>query len=274
MSLLKRFARSTAGAFGLLLLCIVIVSAAVAPFLVSVGPFQIVDAPFLPPFGSHLLGTDSLGRDVGVGLVYGARTSLLIGGLATIFAVAFGVLIGGLAGFYGGWLDNALMRVTEFFQTIPFFIFAIVIVAILSPSLRNIVLAIGTVSWPPVARLVRGECLSLRNREFVQASVLLGTSDWGIMTRDVLPNCASPIIVTGSLMIATAILTESALAFLGLSDPNLMSWGFMIASGRTFLRSAWWLCAIPGTAILLTVLSINLVGEALNDAINPRLRES
>jgi peptide/nickel transport system permease protein len=273
MNLLKRFSRSASGILGLLIILVVILAAIVGPFVVSNGPFQIVDKPFLPPFSSYILGTDSLGRDVASQLVYGARTSLMIGVLATLAAVLLGVLIGGLAGFYGGLTDNILMRITELFQTIPFFIFAIVIVAILTPTLPNIVLAISAVSWPPVARLVRGEFLSLRHREFVQASICLGTSDFSIMTRDILPNCVSTIIVTGSLMIATAILIESALAFLGLSDPNLMSWGFMIASGRTFLRNAWWLCAFPGTAILLTVLSINLVGEGLNDAINPRLKE-
>lgn len=273
MKLLKRFSRSASGLLGLLIILIVIFAAIVGPVIVSNGPFQIVDKPFQPPFSNYILGTDSLGRDVATQLVYGARTSLMIGILATLAAVLLGVLVGGLAGFYGGLTDNILMRITELFQTIPFFIFAIVIVAILTPTLPNIVLAIGAVSWPPVARLVRGEFLSLRHREFVQASICLGTSDFRIMTRDILPNCVSTIIVTGSLMIATAILTESALAFLGLSDPNLMSWGFMIASGRTFLRNAWWLCAFPGTAILLTVLSINLVGEGLNDAINPRLRE-
>ena len=272
MNLLKRFSRSRSGILGLVILVIVIGVALIGPILAPNGPFQIVDKPFLPPFSNYLLGTDSLGRDVATQLAFGARTSLMIGIFATLVAVLFGVLIGGMAGFYGGWIDNVLMRITEFFQTIPFFIFAIVIVAILSPTVTNIVVAISAVSWPPVARLVRGEFLSLRNREFVQASICLGTSDFRIMTRDILPNCVSTIIVTGSLMIATAILTESALAFLGLSDPNLMSWGFMIASGRTFLRNAWWLCAFPGTAILLTVLSINLVGEGLNDAINPRLK--
>jgi peptide/nickel transport system permease protein len=269
----KRFRQSVAGVVGLVLLSAITGTALLAPVLFPGNPFQIVDKPFLSPFTGHFLGTDSLGRDMAVALAYGARTSLLIGVLSTLFAVGFGILVGGLSGFYGGRLDNFMMRMTEFFQTIPFFIFAIVIVAILSPSLRNIVLAISTVSWPPVARLVRGEFLSLRRREFVDASICLGTGDRAIILKDMLPNCTSPIIVTGSLMIATAILTESALSFLGLGDPNLMSWGFMIASGRTFLRNAWWLCAIPGIAILLTVLSINLVGEGLNDAMNPRLRE-
>lgn len=268
----RRFARSRPGVLGLALLALVVMAALSAPVFFPGDPFQIVDRPFLPPFGKYLLGTDSLGRNLAAGLAYGARTSLLIGVVATAMAVVLGTLIGGLAGYYGGWIDDVLMRVSEFFQTIPYFVFVIVLVAILSPSLKNIIVAIAIVAWPPIARLVRGEFLAMRNREFVQASICLGSSDAAIIFRDILPNCLSPIIVTGSLMVATAILIESALAFLGLGDPNVMSWGFMIGSGRSFLRAAWWLCAIPGTAILLAVLAINLVGEGLNDTLNPRLR--
>ena len=270
----RRYSRSRSGVLGLIILSGVVTVALLAPVLYPGNPFQIVGAPFQSPFGDFLLGTDSLGRNIAAGLAYGARTSLLIGVMATLLAVAVGAFVGGLAGYYGGWLDDGLMRLTEFFQTIPFFIFAIVLVAILSPSVQNIIMAIAIVTWPPVARLVRGEFMAMRSRDFVSASVCLGTSDAAIISRDILPNCLSPIIVTGSLMVATAILIESALAFLGLGDPNVMSWGFMIASGRTFLRSAWWLCAFPGTAILLAVLSINLVGEGLNDALNPRLRDA
>ena len=270
----RRYSRSRSGVLGLIILSGVVTVALLAPVLYPGNPFQIVGVPFQSPFGDFLLGTDSLGRNIAAGLAYGARTSLLIGVMATLLAVAVGAFVGGVAGYYGGWLDDGLMRLTEFFQTIPFFIFAIVLVAILSPSVQNIIMAIAIVTWPPVARLVRGEFMAMRSRDFVSASVCLGTSDAAIISRDILPNCLSPIIVTGSLMVATAILIESALAFLGLGDPNVMSWGFMIASGRTFLRSAWWLCAFPGTAILLAVLSINLVGEGLNDALNPRLRDA
>jgi peptide/nickel transport system permease protein len=267
-----RFFRNRAAAFGFVVVVLVALLAATAPILFPGNPFEIVDKPFLPVFGTHLLGTDSLGRDIARGIAHGARTSLLYGLIATIVAVALGTALGGIAGYYGGWIDDALMRVTEFFQTIPYFVFAIVLVAILSPSKESIVLAIAVVSWPAVARLVRGEFLSMRGREFVQASVVLGMGDLAIIFRQILPNTLSPIIVAASLMVASAILIESALSFLGLGDPNTMSWGFMIGAGRSFLRDAWWLCAIPGIAILLTVLAINLVGEGLNDALNPRLR--
>jgi peptide/nickel transport system permease protein len=268
----RRFARNRGAVLGLFILAGVILLALAAPLLYPGSPFRVVAKPFLPPLGPYPLGTDVLGRDVAAGLAHGARTSLLIGLLTSIVAVLVGTLIGGFAGYHGGWVDDTLMRVTEFFQTIPTFIFAIVLVAILTPSIKSIIIAISAVTWPPVARLVRGEFLAMRNREFVLASICLGMSDLRVIFRQILPNCLSPIIVTGSLMVATAILIESALSFLGLGDPNLMSWGFMIGSGRTFLRTAWWLCAIPGIAILLTVLGINLVGEGLNDSLNPRLR--
>ena len=267
-----RFVRNRAAGGGLVFLGFVVLLAATAPLLFPQNPFSIVDKPFQPPFGAHLLGTDSLGRDIAAGIAHGARASLLVGLVATVCAVAIGTVLGGLAGYYGGWVDDALMRLTEFFQTIPYFIFVIVLVAILSPSRHSIVIAIATVSWPPIARLVRGEFLAARNREYVQAAICLGMSDAAVIFWQILPNTLSPIIVAGSLMVATAILIESALSFLGLGDPNVMSWGFMIGAGRSFLRDAWWLCAIPGVAILLTVLGINLVGEGLNDALNPRLR--
>ena len=268
----RRFARSRSGVLGVAILVVVVAVAALAPVLFPGSPFRRVDRPFSPPFGRQLLGTDVLGRDVAAGIAHGARTSLTIGMLATSAAVLVGTAIGGLAGYYGGRIDDLLMRTTEFFQTIPTFLFSILLVAILAPSVWSIIFAIAVVNWPTVARLVRGEFLAMRGREFVQACICLGMTDGRVIFRHILPNCLSPIIVTGSLIVATAILIESALSFLGLGDPNVMSWGFMIGAGRTFLRSAWWLCTIPGVVILLTVLAINLVGEGLNDALSPRLR--
>ena len=258
---------------GLAWFALVVVVAGLAPLLAPSDPFEIVDQPFLKPFGDYAFGTDSLGRSVWAGLVHGARTTLIIAIVATLASVAFGTVVGAVAGYYGGLIDDALMRLTEFFQTIPSFIFAIVLVAILAPSATSLVVAIAVVSWPPIARVVRGEVLSVKAREFVQAAVVAGQADLAILFRQVLPNTLSPLIVTGSLLVATAILIESALSFLGLGAPNLMSWGFMVGAGRSFLRDAWWLVTIPGVAILLTVLSINLVGEGLNDALNPRLSD-
>lgn len=269
----ERFLGNPRVLVGLAWLVFVLILALLANILAPTDPFAIVGQPFQPPGGNFVLGTDSLGRDVLAGLIHGARTTLLIAVLSTLAAVAFGTLVGAVAGYYGGIIDDALMRMTEFFQTIPSFLFAIVLIAILSPSATNLVIAIAVVSWPPIARIVRGEVLSLKAREFVQAAVIAGQRDSAILVSQILPNALSPLIVTGSLMVATAILVESALSFLGLGAPNQMSWGFMIGAARSFMREAWWLVTIPGCMILLTVLSINLVGEGLNDALNPRLAD-
>lgn len=258
---------------GLAWMVLVLLLALLADVIAPVDPFAIVGEPFLPPATEFPLGTDSLGRDVLAGLIHGARTTLLIAVLSTLAAVAFGTLVGAIAGYYSGLIDDALMRLTEFFQTIPSFLFAIVLVAILSPSATNLVIAIAVVSWPPITRIVRGEVLSVKAREFVQAAVVAGQRDSAILVSQILPNTLSPLIVTGSLLVATAILVESALSFLGLGAPNQMSWGFMVGAGRSFMREAWWLVTIPGVMILITVLSINLVGEGLNDALNPRLAD-
>jgi peptide/nickel transport system permease protein len=274
MSFWARFCRNRSAVAGLILLGIVFFIAAAAGLLFPEDPFKLVGKSMSAPGeNGFLFGSDTLGRDVAAGMAHGARVSLLIGLLATAVAVTLGVVLGAMAGYFGGWVDDVLMRFTEMFQTIPSFIFAILIVAIMKPSIQSVILAISVVSWPAVARLVRGEFMAMRNREFVQACHIIGMNDWRIMIREILPNCLSPIIVTGSLMVATAILIESGLAFLGLGDPNIISWGFQIGAGRTVLRSAWWVCTFPGLAIMLTVLAINLVGEGLNDAMNPRLRE-
>ena len=274
MNFWKRFSRNRSAVLGLAILILVLFMAAIAGVIYPEDPFSLAGKPLSGPgLNGFLLGSDSLGRDVASGIAHGAKTSLLIGLIATLAAVFIGIIFGAFAGYYGGRIDDVLMRITEVFQTIPSFVFAILLVAIMKPSIESIVIAITVVSWPGVARLVRAEFLSLKNREFVQACHTLGMGDIRIMLQEILPNCLSPIIVIGSLMVATAILIESGLAFLGLGDPNIMSWGFQIGAGRTMLRSAWWVCTFPGVAILVTVLAINLVGEGLNDALNPRLRE-
>ena len=229
----QRFLTNPRVVLGLLWLGVVTAIAILAPVISPTDPFTIVDEPFLPPSAAHWFGTDSLGRSMTAGLVHGARTSLLIAIIATVSAVAVGAVVGALAGYYGGLVDDLLMRMTEFFQTIPAFVFAIVLVAILTPSAESLVIAIAVVSWPPIARVVRGEVLSVKSREFVQAAIIAGQNDGGILFRQVIPNTLSPLIVTGSLLVATAILTESALSFLGLGAPNLMSWGFMVGAAPT-----------------------------------------
>ncbi|MCF3932690.1 ABC transporter permease [Acuticoccus sp. M5D2P5] len=268
-----RFARNRGAVFGLLVLLVVIAVAVFANVMFPDSPWKMVQRPFLEPFQVEglPLGTDTLGRNVAAGLAYGARVSLVVGLISTLFSLAIGVPLGAAAGYYGGLVDDILMRITEFFQTIPSFALAIVLVAIFQPSLSSIVAAIAIVSWPPVARLVRAEVMSLKSREFVEAARLAGLSHLHILTRQILPNAMSPIIVMASLMVATAILLESSLSFLGLGDPNIMSWGYMIGAARTVIRNAWWLSFFPGVCILVTVLALNLIGEGLNDALNPRL---
>ena len=271
-SFLRAFARNRGAIVGVVILALICVVAALAPVIFPFSPWEMKGAPFAPPGEEgFLLGSDSLGRDVAADIAYGTQVSLLIGGVSTAAALLLGVVLGAVAGYAGGVVDDAIMRLTEFFQTIPSFVLAVVLVAIFTPSLSSIVFAIAIVSWPPVTRVVRAEFLSLRSREFVQAAEVLGRSRAAIVFREMLPNALSPIIVLGSLMVASAILLESALSFLGLGDPNLMSWGFMIGAGRSVIRLAWWMSVFPGLAIFLTVLALNLVGEGLNDALNPRL---
>ena len=268
----QRFCRNKGAVFGLFVLALVGLVVAFGPWLASNSPWDMVGAPFVHPMTDHELplGTDTMGRDILSGIVGGARVSLLIGFVSTVVSLLIGVTIGAVAGYFGGWVDAALMRFTELFQAIPSFALAIVLVAIFEPSVKSIVAAIAIVSWPPVARLVRSEFLTLRQRDFVAAAELAGQSTPRIILTQILPNAASPIVVMASLMIATAILLESSLSFLGLGDPNQMSWGYMVGSARTVLRQAWWMALFPGVAILLTVLALNLVGEGLNDGLNAR----
>jgi peptide/nickel transport system permease protein len=273
MGFLRRFARNRGALVGLLVLVLIVGAAALAPALYPTSPWRMVSRPFMAPFALDRfpLGTDALGRDVASGLMHGARVSLLIGLVSTSVALLIGVPLGALAGYFGGLVDDLAMRFTELFQTVPSFALAIVIVAILQPSITSIVLAIALVSWPPVTRLVRGEVLSLRSRDYVQAAITVGQTTPRIIFGQVLPNTIAPIIVMASLMIASAILLESSLSFLGLGDPNLMTWGYMVGAGRTRLIDAWWISFFPGLAIFLAVLALNLIGEGLSDALNPRL---
>lgn len=270
-----RYRRNRAAMLGMGLFIIVVFMALTAGLIAPGDPLARAADPLTPPFTdfSVPLGTDQLGRDILAGIFYGARISLLIGVIATLISISIGVLIGALAGYFGGWVDDVLMRITEAFQTIPNFVLLLTLVAIMGSKIEWITLAIGIVSWTAPARMVRAEFMSLRGREFVDAARNLGVSNSAIIFREILPNAMPPVVVYASVIMALAILLESALAFLGLGDPNYASWGNMIGQGRAVLRTAWYCAAIPGIAIILTVLSFSLLGEGLNDALNPRQKK-
>ena len=274
MALVKLYVRSPSAIIGLLLLLAVLAMAATAGWLYPKDPLALAGRPLVWPFSNprFLLGTDNSGRDIAAQIFHGARISLLIGVVATVISIMIGITIGAFAGYYGGWVDTALMRVTEAFQTLPNFLLLLVLVAVFGSTITTVTVAIGIVSWPASARLTRAEFLSLRNREFVQAGRTLGLKDAKLIFGEILPNALPPVIVYASVVMAVAILLESALAFLKLSDPNVASWGNLIGAGRDVLRVQWYVSAIPGIAILVTVLAVSLVGQGLNDALNPRLR--
>ena len=269
---LRRFLESRRGVIGLVLIAVIVLAAIAAPLLFPGDPLDIVGRPLLAPFadGRFPLGTDRLGRDVAAGLVHGARISVGIELVAALASLLVGIAIDTTAGFLGGRVDEALMRLTEAVQTVPSFILALALVSLLGPSLHSIVLAIAIGSWTAPARLVRAEILALRARDFVDSCRVVGMGWPEIAFRQLLPNALPPVVALAGIMVAAAILIESALAFLGLSDPNVVSWGSMVAGGRAVLRSAAWLVAIPGAAIAVTVLAVALVGDGVADALAAR----
>ena len=269
---LRVFARNPSALAGVLLLTAILAVTLFGPMIMEADPFEIAGAPMTPPGADALLGTDYLGRDVLTGMVYGGRATLLVGVVAAVLSMAIGLTVGALAGYYGGWIDETLMRITEFFQVLPTLLFAMVLVTLFSPSLATIAIAIGVVSWPGTARLARGEFLRLKRREYVLAERVIGAGDARIIWRVILPNALAPLIVSATLAIGTAILFEAGLSFLGLGDPNIMSWGLMIGSNRPYILTAWWAVTLPGAAIFLTVLAVSLIGDGLNDALNPNSR--
>ena len=272
---LRRFARNRAAVAGAVIVLIAVVVAIGAPYYYVRDPLRIVGRPELWPLVNPRfpLGTDSLGRDIASMLAWGARASLMIGICASVTTTVIGVAIGATAAYFGRWVDEALMRLTEMFQIVPGLIFVLSIVSIVGGTITNITIAVGIVSWTQIARLTRAEILSLRDREYVQACRSMGMGDFRILLLEILPNALPPIVVLSSLSVAGAILYESAVSFLGLGDPNVASWGRLIGEGRTLIRTSWYICAMPGIAIMLLVLALNLVGDGLNDALNPKLRE-
>lgn len=274
-SVFSRLMRHPSGAVGIVLLALVLAMSASAGWFFPNGPYAIAASPRIWPGvdPAYPFGTDSLGRDLLAGLFYGSRVSLAIGAAAAAVSLVIGVLFGAIAGYYGGWIDDVLMRITDAMQTIPSLLSAVAIVGVIGPSLTTITIAIAIVSWPMIARLVRAEFLRLRTYDFVQSCKIIGMSDMRIIFGQILPNCLAPIIVASSVLVATAIIVEASLSFLGLGDPNVMSWGTILSVGRQELRSAWYITALPAVALVLTVLALNLIGDALNDVLNPRLKE-
>jgi len=267
------FRSNKAAMLGLAILLTLVVVMVVGPSAYGVEPFDIAAAPFTEPFTDPKvwLGTDYLGRDVLAGLLVGGRATVLVGLAAATVAVTIGVSIGALAGFFGGWVDTALSRVTELFQVLPALLFAMVLVTLFTPSLMVVVFAIGVVAWTGTARLARAEFMRLRNLEYANAARAMGAGPLRLMLREILPNALPPLIVSATLIVGSAILFEAGLSFLGLSDANVMSWGLMIGSNRRNILECWWAVSFPGAAIFLTVLAVSLIGDGLNDALNPKL---
>jgi peptide/nickel transport system permease protein len=273
---LRAFARNPTFVAGLMILAFFVLVAISAGVLFPGDPQDMVAQPLLWPGDDpqYPLGTDSLGRDVLAQLAYGTRASLIVGVSSAAIGLAIGMTVGALGGFFGGWVDTLLMRLVELFQTTPTFLLVIVIVSITDPTLPTIAIAIGLAAWPTVARLVRAQFRSLRESDFVMAARSLGYSRLRIIAQEILPNALPPVIVAASVMTANAILTEAGLSFLNMRDPNVLSWGGMIGDGRDQLRNAWFLTALPGAAIAMAVLSLNLVGDGLNEILNPRSDQS
>jgi peptide/nickel transport system permease protein len=271
----NRFRRNKLGLFGAAAVLVLFFIALLAPWVSPYDPTDIDHEHILSaPDGHHWFGTDRLGRDVLARVIWGSRISLLVGFVAVGIASFAGILIGALAGYYGRWVDGLIMRFVDLMLCFPTFFLILAVIAFLEPSIWNIMVVIGLTGWMGVARLVRAEFLSLREREFVLSARALGASDLRIIFRHILPNALAPVLVSATLGVAGAILTESALSFLGIGiQPPTPSWGNILTAGKDNLEIAWWLSFFPGLAILITVLGYNLLGEGIRDALDPRLRQ-
>ncbi|KAB2684718.1 MULTISPECIES: ABC transporter permease [Brucella/Ochrobactrum group] len=272
MSHSKRYFRTGEGITGAILLALLVLAALIAPLLFPGDPLSIVSTPLVQPFENtdFIFGTDRLGRDVLSGIFYGARTSLLVGLAAALASIILGSIVGTLAGFAGGIVDEVLMRITEAFQTVPGFLLALALVSIAGPSLPVLIAAIALSSWTQAARLTRGQVLSIRESDYVASARVIGMHPMEIAFRQILPNALPPVLALAPVIVASAILIEAALSFLGLSDLNRVSWGGMIAEGRAVLRSAPWLSILPGLALALTVVGVYLTGEGLTNSLSRR----
>ena len=270
----RRFRKNGLAISGGCIVLLLFLVAASAPYTSPYDPGEIDTRNALqPPSKDHLLGTDQLGRDVLSRMIWGSRISLLVGFVAVGIATVIGTFLGALAGFYGKWADNVIMRFVDIMLCFPTFFLILAVIAILEPSIWNIMIVIGVTSWMGVTRLIRAEFLSLKERDFVKASEAIGAGNLRIIFLHILPNALSPIWVAATLGVAAAILTESALSFLGIGvQPPTPSWGNILTAGKDNIEIAWWLSLYPGLAILITVLGYNLLGEGIRDAIDPRLK--
>ena len=268
------FKQNKLGVVGLIILLIFIFLAIFAPVLAKFPSLTTgAGEAFLNPSFKHLLGTDNLGRDLYSELLFGARITLVVSFIAVITSTVVGVLFGSIAGYYGGFIDSILMRITEIFLVIPPIFLALVLVAIFGANIVNMIIVISILSWPQTARLVRAEILSLKERPYCKAAIATGASDFKIIFFELVPNTMTTIIVNLSLTQATAILIESALSFLGFGDSSMVSWGLMLNNAQEFFRQSWFMVFFPGMSIFLVVLSLNLLGEGLNDVFNPRRKK-
>jgi len=271
-ALLEKMARHRSGAVAGLFILALIILGILVNFIPQLDPHALGNDVMEPPSATFVLGTDELGRSVLAGVLYGIQISVTVGFFAALAATVLGVLIGAIAGFYGGWLDAAVMRIAEFFQVIPSFILAAMIVAFAGPGLAQIIVVVGLLAWPQVARVMRGEVLRVKQLEFVDAVRCLGIPEGRVLIEEVIPNAVAPVLAVSTLIVGQAILLEASLSFLGLGSVELVSWGRMLNSGQRFLFNAWWLSFFPGTAIFLTVLAFNVFGDAVGSVLNPKGR--
>ena len=269
-SFLRRLAEHPGALLGGVFILLLLALALTADILPGLDPHALSNESTQPPSSQHFLGTDELGRSVLAGVIHGTRVSLTVGFFAALVATVIGILVGAAAGFYGGWFDTAVMRIAEFFQVIPSFILAAVIVAMSGTGLAQIIAVVGLLAWPQVARVMRGEVMRVKQLEFVDAVRCLGVSEHRVLFGEVIPNAVAPVLAVGTLIVGQAILLEASLSFLGLSSAELVSWGRMLNSGQRFLWNAWWLSFFPGTAIFMTVLAFNLFGDGVGAILNPR----
>lgn len=256
-----------AGVIGLVLMSVMVGTALLGPLLATVDPFALSGPPLASPSSIHPMGTDALGRDLFSGVIHGARTSLVVAGAVGILALVCGVSVGMIAGYRGGVIDDALMRITELFQVLPRFFLVAVAVALLGPGLDRVVLTLGLTSWPVLARVVRGEAVAMRNLDFVLASEALGASRGHVIRHVLLPNVMPSVLVLLGLILGQVLLIDASLGFLGLGDPNAITWGMLAGQAQSYLRVAWWLALFPGLAITMTVLGFNLLADALSSAL-------